>query len=167
MLVGVGVGIIFWGFLIFDCNLISGVASLFGYTKLCFLENSCRALSVQLFNDFGQKHLFVYFFEGFVITSQFLAFDLSLGCRDLDLHKVDKSLKSGLYCGSLVVIDLGLEESNFYGVDLGEGVYESGCGQKVEYFSDVEVVCDFADEFNVVGDLKKEQVVLDTVGEES
>lgn len=53
MLVGVGVGIIFWGFLIFDCNLISGVASLFGYTKLCFLENSCRALSVQLFNDFG------------------------------------------------------------------------------------------------------------------
>lgn len=41
-------------------------------------------------------------------------------------------------------------------MDLAERVYVSGCGQKVEYFSDVEVVCDFADEFNVVGDLKKE-----------
>jgi hypothetical protein len=41
-------------------------------------------------------------------------------------------------------------------MDLAEGVYVSGCGQKVEHFSDVEVVCDFADELNVVGYLKKE-----------
>lgn len=69
MLIEVGIGIIFWRFLIFDCNLISGVANLFGYTKLCFLEISCRVLSAQLFNTFGQRHLFVCFFEGFVITS--------------------------------------------------------------------------------------------------
>ncbi len=61
-----------------------------------------------------------------------------------------------MYFGSLVVINLSFEKSYFYCMDLAEGVYVSGCGQKVEHFSDVEVVCDFADELNVVGYLKKE-----------
>lgn len=43
----------------------------------------------------------------------------------------------------------------------------SWCGQKVENFSDVKVVCDLADELDVVGDLKEEDVVPNAVGEKT
>ena len=42
-----------------------------------------------------------------------------------------------------------------------------GCDQKVEYLLDGQVVCDLADEFDVVGYFEEQEVVFDAVGEKS